>query len=425
MAEKEIVTAEHVFAKARIFSEGAVIKGLDLPPFKNGVDASVKAGAQKDQDRAQERLNPDQIEGIWKITSKVLEASEKESKPASAMRMTFDGSGLKTFVHGSKYSRLTLTQDEDRVTVTDGDNVVVTGYVPKRFDWLDKKVSNGLPVSTFLPGMSNEIINIIFYLSCNNYNSGRGCRYCNLFANPLSKITGKFPMDIQKSWAKYQAEAVKIAMDNGWNGFLALSGGALPPSLRKNYLDFINISLDAVRDAVGEKKFEELDIIYNHYPPENLEEMSEWKEFGIKRTTINTEVVDPAYFAAICPGKARYKPHEFWKEAQEMSVKVFGPYMNTAGNILFGIEPMSLLLEGIEERLSKGVMPRPVIFSVAPNSEYWGFHPPTADWIWEATDRMAEIYLKYIDFDDDSAKAASIPTLIVFDMIRQKLQAKG
>jgi len=425
MAEKEIVTAEDVYAKARIFSEGAVIEGLELPPFKNGIDASVKTGAQKDQDRAQERLNPDQIEGIWKMTSKVLEASEKESKPASAMRMTFDGSRLKTFVHASKFSRLTLTQDGDRVTVTDGDGVVVTGYVPKRFDWLDQKVSNGLPVATFLPGMSREIINIIFYLSCNNYNSGRGCRYCNLFANPLSKVTGKFPMDIQKSWAKYQAEAVKIAIDNGWNGFLALSGGALPPSLRKNYLDFISISLDAVRDAVGEKKFAELDIIYNHYPPENLEEMSEWKEFGIKRTTINTEVVNPAYFAAICPGKVRYKPHEYWKEAQEMSVKVFGPYTNTTGNILFGIEPMSLLLEGIEERLSKGVMPRPVILSIAPNSEYWGFHPPTADWIWEATDRMAEIYLKYIDFDDEGAKAASIPTLIVFDMIRQKLQEKG
>jgi len=85
-------------------------------------------------------------------------------------------------------------------------------------------------------------------------------------------------MDIQKSWAKYQAEAVKIAIDNGWDGFLALSGGALPPSLRKNYLDFISISLDAVRDAVGEKKFAELDIIYNHYPPENLEEMKNMME---------------------------------------------------------------------------------------------------------------------------------------------------
>ncbi len=39
-----------------------------------------------------------------------------------------------------------------------------------------------------LPAMSKEIINIVFSLSCMNYNSGRGCRYSNLFSNPMSMI---------------------------------------------------------------------------------------------------------------------------------------------------------------------------------------------------------------------------------------------
>ena len=58
------------------------------------------------------------------------------------------------------------------------------------------------------------------------------------------------------------------------------------------------------------------------------------------------------------------------------------------------------------------------------NSKYWGFHPTTADWIWEATDKMAEIYLNYIDFGEDEAKAVSGLTMIVFDIIRQTLQTK-
>lgn len=425
-AENGIVTAEHVLAKARIFSEGAVIDGLAMPPFKEGVPASAQTGAKHDEGAGpQGELAPEQIEGIWKITSQVLAASEKESKPSSATRFTFDGSGLTTFVHANRFSRLLLTQEGDRVTLTDGDETLVTGYVPKRYEWLDEKVSNGLPVTTFLPGMSDEIINVIFYLSCNNYNTGRGCKYCNLFANPLSKLTSKFPFAIQKSWAKYQAEAIKIAIDNGWNGHLALSGGALPPSARANYLDYLRISLDALREKLGEKKFQELDIVYNHYPPEKLEEMSEWKEFGIKRTNIDLEVIDPAYFPAICPGKAMYKPLEYWKKAQEVSVKVFGPYANTTGNIVIGIEPMSNLLEGIEERLSKGVMPRPVIFCSSPNSEYWGFRPPTADWILEATDRMAVSYMKYIDFKEETTKATTGPTMLVFDMILHKMQGRS
>ena len=423
MGEKGIVTAEHIFAKARIFSEGARISGMDMPPFKQGLAASAKTRPQDDQAAGPgPKFAPEQIEQIWKVACQTMEASARESKPSSATRFTFDDSELTTFVHANKYSRLLLTQEGDRVTVTDGDEVVVSGYAPKRFDWLHEKVSNGLPVTTFLPGISDEIINIIFYLSCNNYNTGRGCRYCNLFANPLSKISSVFPLDIQKSWAKYQAEAIKIALDHGWNGHLALSGGALPPSVRGNYLDYINISLDALRDEVGEKTFRELNIVYNHYPPENFEDMSDWKEFGIKRTTIDLEVMDPAYFPAICPGKAAYKPLEYWKKAQEASVRVFGPFANSTGNVILGLEPMSKLLDGVEERLSKGVMPRPVIFCSAPHSEYWGFRPPTADWIFEATERMADTFMKYIK---PVPMDAAGPTILVFDMIKHKAQARG
>jgi hypothetical protein len=98
--------------------------------------------------------------------------------------------------------------------------------------------------------------------------------------------------------------------------------------------------------------------------------------------------MDPAYFPVICPGKATYKPHAFWKSAQDASVGDLGPFANTTGNIVLAIEPMSSVLNGIGERLAQGVMPRPVIFRSAPNSGYWGFRPPTADWLIEVTSSL-------------------------------------
>jgi hypothetical protein len=423
MKEARVVTPEHIHAKARIFSEGAIIEGAETPPFAQGLASPARARSRDKvhatpaPEPAPLEIAPAQVEQIWQAASHVMQASANESKPSSATRFTFDGSGLTSFVHANKYSRLVLRQDGDRVTVTDGDEVLVTGHVDAPFDWQDELLSNGLPASTFLPGISHEIINLIFYLSCNNYNTGRGCKYCNLFSNPA------FPLALQESWAKHQAEAVKVALDHGWSGHIALSGGALPPTARVRYLDFMRLSLDALRSEIGERAFGALDIIYNHYPPEHFEDMEEWKKMGIKRTAIDLEVMDPAYFPVMCPGKAAYKPHKFWKRAQEASVEVFGPFANTTGNIILGIEPMSSVLDGVEERLARGVMPRPVIFCSAPNSEYWGFRPPTADWLIEVTERMATQYLEHIDFESVRADLESGPTMLVFDQIKQRLQA--
>ena len=153
--------------------------------------------------------------------------------------------------------------------------------------------------------------------------------------------------------------------------------------------------------------------------------MLEWKALGVKRTNIDIEVVGADYFSIICPGKAAFKSLDFWKEAQVASVDVFGAFFNTAGNIILGLEPMDGLIEGVEERLSKGVMPRPVIFCSAPNSEFWGFRPPTADWILEATERMADLYLKYIPFEQATGEIGASPTMLVFDMIKHKLQRRN
>ena len=43
MGESGFITPEHIYAKARIFSEGAIIDGEDTPPFSQGLGYLAKA----------------------------------------------------------------------------------------------------------------------------------------------------------------------------------------------------------------------------------------------------------------------------------------------------------------------------------------------------------------------------------------------
>lgn len=427
MSEMRNITKEDILAKARILTEGVRIRGFDIPGFREMEKIGDVPMPQK--------VNADDGEEILRLYASTLAGWSKTTRQGGGVNFTFDGSGLKVMAIPNKYSRLECAVEGEAVTVYDGDETIVTGKIPERFEWLDTKLSNGLPITTALPVMSSEVINLVMSLSCINYNTGRGCRYCNLFANPLSRKIVMLPQSTLKLWAKYQGEALKIAMDNGWQGAITLSGGALPPAHRREYLDRIAIVLDTVREAVGDETFSKQRLIFNHYPPEDFSEMHQWKEYGIGATSFDLEVMDPAYFAAVCPGKHKYRPHEYWKEAQEASVDIFGPFVKTVGCVIAGIEPMSCLVEGVEERLSKGVITMPFTYTSSAGSAMWGFNPPTADWLIEATDKMTSIYLKYTpqilkasaEFNKGREKKGapsvrSTPLAILFDEIQRRIQ---
>ena len=167
--------------------------------------------------------------------------------------------------------------------------------------------------------------------------------------------------------------------------------------------------------------------------------MYKWKEMGIDAVSIDIEVMDSAYFAAICPGKNAYKPHAWWKKAQEAAVEVFGPGRST-GCIVMGIEPMSTLLKGADERLSKGIIPIPLVFVSAPGAAYWGFRPPTAEWIVEASEKIVDTIQKYASkflgpktlkrmgtraTKKDSKSTQSSHRTVVFDELQRRLQMLG
>ena len=241
MTERQVITKEDIYLKARMISEGMRVQIPDVPP--------EPSTPEKEEIDIPDKLDLDDIDGILDLMRRSL--TQRESNRFLGQTLILDGSGLLTPIYPNKHSRLDLVVEGDRAAVSDGGEVLATGYFPERKEWLNEKISNGMPITTVLPGMSAAIINIVFNLSCMNYNANRGCRYCNLFANPVSKKIVKLPKETLKKYASYQAEALKIATDNGWRGNLAVSGGAFPPAQRGVYLERLELVLATIREAAG------------------------------------------------------------------------------------------------------------------------------------------------------------------------------
>ena len=100
-----------------------------------------------------------------------------------------------------------------------------------------------------------------------------------------------------------------------------------------------------------------------------------------------------------------------------------------------GIEPMDSLVEGVEERISKGVYSAPLVMVPTPGSPYEKFRPPTADWFVEASEKIANIYFQYADtldvnlLTDNRAGftrvGLSYPHILVRDEMMRRLQEQG
>ena len=381
------VTRDDLYLKARVLADGVNVIGEEAPSFRELANQGCAAS-----DRQWDPRTVDDLLGQYAdITSGAGNTLDREF-------LLLDDIGMTISYSHNPHSRLDLIREGERAMLKEGEAVVAECRIvaPEEPDWHREELSGGVPMKIALPFASESVINVVFSLSCYNFNTpGKACQYCNLFSNPISRRTNNLPIETLRAWVALQAEAIKIATDNGWRGALAISGGALPPKQRPQHLERLEVLMEAIRERVDPGVLSEIPCVYNHFPPEDFRDMERWREMGIGFTCIDLEVMDAAFFAAICPGKNEYKPLSYWKEAQEVAVEVFGP-MKTRTNVVFGLEPMHTLLAGAEERLTKGILPRLITFVSRPESNYWGHRLPNADWILEASERMADLYLEYV-----------------------------
>jgi len=387
VTEKRNITKEDIFLKARILSEGIRVK--------------VK----------------------------------KQPEKGSPYRpFVMDGCDLVVSLLSNPYSRLEAVIVGDDVSISDMGKTLVSGKLEVRRSWHDELMSTGKTVeNTFLRSASSiSIINIIMNFRCYNFDSGQGCRYCGLFAAPLSMSPSA---SVAHKITALHVETAVIAAQNGWRGTLSITGGALPPSQRGQTIKSLERVMAQLNESLDKETLSQLHIAPNVYPPDDLAEMYTWKDLGVNAAEFDLEVMDPAYFKAICPGKSKAVSQERWKEAQEAAVEIFGRGRGSFQSMVTGIEPMSSLVEGVEERILKGVYSAPLVMVPTRGSPYAQFRPPTADWFVEANEKMADIYFQYADTLDVNLLTdnrpgftrigLSYPHIILRDEMVRRLQEQG
>ncbi len=294
-------------------------------------------------------------------------------------------------------SRMEAVLEGNEVTISDMGEVMATGTLAKRAPWRDKLMPDGRTVNSAIMHDGGMLCEVGVSSRCYAYDSGQTCKFCGfavLFAQggPLQSFSEAL------GTALSGIEPVAIAIENGWRGAILFVGGATPPDRRGQWTtDLFEGIMARFHELVDADTLSELQIASDVYPPDDLEYLYKWKSFGMNSCQFDSEVVNPAYFKAICPAKGS-KQH--WHEAQEAAAEVFGRGRGSSSLVVTGLEPMSLLLEGIEERLSKGVYMQPSMFQPYQGSPMEGMRPPSAEWHIEANEKIVDLYFKYGDTFD-------------------------
>lgn len=392
MAEKRNITKADIFLEARLLSEGVQVK----------------------------------------------ETAPPETPRAFPGTIVLDGCEISTAMRLNRYSRLEAEIVGNEIIISDMGEVLGTATFEERPVWYDIPLSTGQSAGKALLGMTPDLIAVITNNLCYNQQSGKGCRYCGLFRPRDPVESGDWG---HASTARLQqrgaiaGEAIKIAIDNGWRGQISLSGGVLPPKKRGELTERFEILMQPLRDTVGEELLSSMQISANCYAPDDFSEMYKWRDIGVNSVQFDLEVMDSAYFAAICPNKNAAHPLEYWKEAQEAAVEIFGRWRGCSTSVVMGIEPMTSLVDGVEERLEQGVLTTPLCFMPSPGSAYEQFRPPTADWLVEANEKMAEAHFRLANTLDAPLLAddrpgytrtgRSYPILMLTDEIWRRGQEMG
>ncbi len=352
MSEKRNTTKEDVLLKTRLLAEG--------------VQYEVKGPL------------------LWESTDKFVDVT-----------VVFNDCDIVAETRANPRSRLTVRIDGNDVAISEMGEVLGTATLQPRAPWRGTPMGDGTKVDDATMGM-NSVSYILTFNRCFAWDSGRPCRFCAAGqpmgqGEPLRSLNGIFEA------AERSIEATVIAIENGLR-YVLIIGGAAPPDRRGQWTtDLFEAIMTRFREALDDDLLSQVRFMPSLYPPEDLGQLHKWKGLGITAAEFDSQVMDPAYFKAICPARG---DQMHWFEAQEAAAEVFGRGRGSVANVVTGIEPMAGLLEGIEERMSKGVWSMPLIFFSAEGAAMEGMRPASRPWYEELWDKITDIYLRYADTTD-------------------------
>ena len=177
------------------------------------------------------------------------------------------------------------------------------------------------------------------------------CRFCTTGQNVgVAEAATKSVSDVVETcWAAKEESGVTFVHLNG--GFQGERG-----------VDFIKPYVQAIKQHVG------LLVGVQLAPERDLRRYDELVALGVDHLSFCLELFDPAWFAHVCPGKARVHGQALYFSALEHCVSLM-PYGAVSGEVIAGIEPAGNTMAAIDRIAALGAFPTVCIFRPTAGSD--------------------------------------------------------
>jgi len=215
--------------------------------------------------------------------------------------------------------------------------------IPPQPRWYDRLTSRDVPMSR-IGVLQGTYLGIYINPICEFWASELNCRFCTTGQNVASAEAGSKTVEdvVETCWAAKEESGVTFVHLNG--GF---QGGRA--------LEFAAPFVRAIKEDVG------MLVGVQLTPERQFSHYDRLIDLGVDHFSFCVELIDPGWFARVCPGKARTIGQKLFFDAMEHCAARL-PRGAVSGELIAGIEPISQTIAGIERIASIGAFPTVCIF---------------------------------------------------------------
>jgi hypothetical protein len=229
--------------------------------------------------------------------------------------------------------------------------------IPGQPRWYDRLTSRDIPMSQ-IGVLQGTYLGIYINPVCEFWRSDLNCRFCTTGQNVGgAEIAAKAVEDVVETcWAaKEESKVTFVHLNGGFQGGRAL--------------EFAEPFVRAIKEDVGM-------LVGVQLTPEcDFSRYDRLIDMGVDHFSFCIELLDPKWFAQVCPGKARTLGQQLFFEAMGYCASRL-PRGAVSGEMIAGIEPTVHTIEAIERITAIGAFPIICIFRPTVGSQMADWQPP-------------------------------------------------
>lgn len=248
---------------------------------------------------------------------------------------------MEPFVRQSPYLLLKTPEGAEVLDQRTGERYPV--HLPEQPAWYDRRTSAGTPMSR-VGVLQGTYLGIYVNPVCEFWTSSLNCRFCTTGQNVGgAEVAAKTIEDV--------VEVCRAAKEESGVTFVHLNGGFQGG----HGLEFITPFVRAIKEQVG------LLVGIQLAPERRLAAYDRLLRLGVDHFSLCIELIDPDWFARVCPGKARTLGQGLFFDILEYCASRM-PRGAVSGELIAGIEPIANTIGGIERITEAGAFPTICIF---------------------------------------------------------------